>query len=336
MGGERPVPAALGQEEQLEERVGVEPEPAAGQAQHPHPVLQNVQVHGGRAAPGTAAAAAIRADTGPPRNRPASPRDWPRTAPHCPGTASHRLGTALGPPRIAPGPPGITPEQLRNRPASLRQRLVTALIAPGLIRERPASRWDRPVTACLAPAPIRTAPGQPRHRRHRKKSNDSGPALREQPQSKAPGCPHWRPGRAAPEPRNQPRYRAPWCPNQPKFSALEQLQLRVPAYPKLQPWGCSNQAQFNSPGCPTKGDPLGATANPTLPPTPAPNRAPHAQPQHQAWRGDSPNQGHPWEKGVSGERNGGLGRIPACRKERDGLGTILGWEAELWGVRGLI
>lgn len=32
-----------------------------------------------------------------------------------------------------------------------------------------------------------------------------------------------------------------------------------------------------------------------------------------------------------------MGKIPACRKqERDGLGTILGWEVELWGVMGLI
>lgn len=88
MGEVKPVPAALGQEEQLEQRVGVEPEPAAGQAQHPHTVLQDVQVHGGRAAPGTAAAAAIRADTGPPRDRPASLRDSS-------GTASHRFVNAL-------------------------------------------------------------------------------------------------------------------------------------------------------------------------------------------------------------------------------------------------
>lgn len=104
VGGEQPVPAALGQEEQLEQRVGVEPEPLAGQAQHPHPVLQDVQVHGGRAAPGSAAAATIRADTGPPRDRPASPRDRPGTAPHRPGTAPPRFGNALWPP-LPPGDP---------------------------------------------------------------------------------------------------------------------------------------------------------------------------------------------------------------------------------------
>lgn len=33
------APASAGQEEQLDERVGVEPETGAGEAQHPHPVL---------------------------------------------------------------------------------------------------------------------------------------------------------------------------------------------------------------------------------------------------------------------------------------------------------
>jgi hypothetical protein len=33
------APAAAGQEEQLDERVGVEPEAGAGEAQNPHPVL---------------------------------------------------------------------------------------------------------------------------------------------------------------------------------------------------------------------------------------------------------------------------------------------------------
>lgn len=33
------APAAVGQEEQLDERVGIEPETGTGEAQHPHPVL---------------------------------------------------------------------------------------------------------------------------------------------------------------------------------------------------------------------------------------------------------------------------------------------------------
>lgn len=294
MGGERPVPAALGQEEQLEQRVGVEPEPAASQAQHPHPVLQDVQVHGGRAAPGAAAAAAIREDTGPPRNRPASPRDWPRTARHCPGTASHRPGTALGPPRIAPGP-------LRNRPASLRQRPVTTLIAPGPSRERPACRWDRPVTACLAseppriasgpdPAPIRTAPGQPRHR--------PAPRERQRPGTGAPGAASVQSLRMPALETRDIRTGASEPASIQNFMVPKPAQIQRPRVPGAAPTqspgvppNCSPGVVQTKPGVLNQGRSSGrqCLAHPTLYSSTQPGPTCSAPTSFSLWRGDSPD-----------------------------------------------